>query len=105
MIDRHKEQLYECFLSGQISAAQWEQHLREDPELAAFVADKFVPEQAKAAVPRRFAWHPRVQRWFRVRPDENNRPFFSAATEADIEPGDETYLLDPLTTIQEVIIQ
>jgi hypothetical protein len=100
MIDRHKQLLHECYLTGQMSEAQWQQHLREDPELAAFVADK-----SKPAVPRRFAWHPRVQRWFRVRPDENNRPFFSAAIEADIEPGDETYLLAPESTIPEVVIQ
>ncbi len=27
--------LLECYLSGQISEMQWQQHLRESPELAA----------------------------------------------------------------------
>lgn len=30
--------LIECYRSGQISEAAWQQHLREDPKLAADVA-------------------------------------------------------------------
>jgi hypothetical protein len=37
--DRQNKLLLECYRSGQVSEAQWVQHLKDDPELAAYVAE------------------------------------------------------------------
>jgi hypothetical protein len=42
MINRHRKLLFECYLTGQMSARQWQEHLAEDAGLAAF-ADAHVP--------------------------------------------------------------
>lgn len=45
MIGRHNRMLLDCRLSGQVSDAQWDEHLK-DPEFAKFVANEMgVPER------------------------------------------------------------
>jgi hypothetical protein len=39
MIDRHAQLLLDCRLSGQVSDAQWDEHLK-DPEFAKFAASE-----------------------------------------------------------------
>lgn len=41
--ERHNRLLLECYRSGQISEAQWQMHLNEDPGLAEYVYDALSP--------------------------------------------------------------
>jgi hypothetical protein len=41
MIDRHNQLLLDCYLSGQVSVEQWQEHLAQDPGLAEFVAGQY----------------------------------------------------------------